>query len=319
MNILQLSGSPVAGVPWRLSEIINNYTPHTSKTLIGYHVYKDGRTYGQPDASLGDYRRAIELVAWADTIVLHNGGRHHHVKRLNLRGKKAIAYYHSEPQHLDRSWEKRGVPAYVIAQGHALLYPGMPVLPNMVDLDDPRLQPLARDLDGEIILGWAPSTRVDNPEFCKTFPFSSKGWNRTRPVLDRIFKDGVADVRIFERMPWAECMKARMPCHIMLDEVVTGSYHRSTLEAGCQGQLVINALDERVRQIIVKLTGAVDVPWLRASPETLYDELRTIVSDRRGLGERMAASRAWMEAHWSPQTLLARHWLPALEKAPMIR
>ena len=319
MKILQLSGSPVAGVPWMLKDIIHRYSSHECKTLIGYHVYKDGRTWGKPDGSLADIRRARELVAWADVIVLHNGGKHHVVRNLPLGGKRCICHYHSEPPQVDRQWEKRGVPAYIIAQGHSLLYPGFPTLPNMVNFDDPALQPMSRHVDGEIIIGYAPSNTIDTPQFRKDFPFSSKGWPSTKPVLDRVFKEGLADVRVYRGLPWRECMEARKPCHIFIDEVVTGSYHRSTLEAGCHGQLAINALSEPVRKIVLGLTGASNVPWLRSSVETLYDELRAVIADRRGLGERMESTRKWMQTYWHPEALLNRFWLPALERAPMAR
>ena len=320
MNILQLSGSPVAGVPWVMKDIIHRYSCHACKVMTGYHVYKDGRTWGKPDGALTDVRAARELIAWADVIVLHNGARHPSARSLPIRGKKrCIAYYHSEPQQVDRQWEQRGVPTYIISQGHALLYPGMPTLPNLVDLENPALLPVKHDVTGEIIIGYAPTNTIDNAEFRKSFPFSSKGYPGTKAVLDRVFKEGLADVRVFKGIPWCECMEARKPCHIFIDEVVTGSYHRSTLEAGCHSQLVINALAEPVRQIVLGLTGASDVPWLRSSVETLYDELRAVIADRRGLGDRMESTRKWMETYWQPEALLERHWLPALERAPMAR
>jgi hypothetical protein len=302
-----------------LSAIIKKYSQHDSKVLTGYHRYGDGRTWGKPDGALGDLRMARELVAWADVIIMHNGGRHRNVRALPLRGKRLIAYYHSEPQQVDRFWEQRGVPTYVISQGHSLLYPKMPTLPNLVDIEDPLLQPASNYLNNEIVIGYAPSTTKDDPEFRKAFPFSSKGWPRTKPVLDRLFKEGHADIRIFQGLPWAECMEARKRCTVMIDEVVTGSYHRSTLEAGCHGQLVVNGLSEAVRKIVLDLTGAADVPWLRSSAETLYDEMRAVIADRRGLGERMVSTRRWMETYWHPKALLERHWLPALERAPMAK
>ncbi len=319
MNILQISASPVAGVPWAVKDIIRRHTNHECRILGGYHVYKDGRTWGKPDVSLNDLRAARDVVKWADRIILHNGGRHPRVRTLPLAGKRMIAYYHSEPQMVDRTWEKLGVPTYVIAQGHSLLYPGMKTLPQLIDILDPLLWPVAPYTNGEIVIGYAPSNTHDNPQFNRDFPFSSKGWPGTSAALSKIFKAGHADVRIFRGIPWRECMEGRRACHVFIDECRTGSYHRSTLEASSQGQLVVNGLSEDVRKIVLGVTGASDVPWLRASVETLYDELMAVIADRRGLGEGMASTRRWMETYWQPAALLNRFWLPALEGAPMAK
>jgi len=319
VKILQLSGSPVAGVPWAVRDILRKHTSHECRILGGYHAYKDGRTWGKPDWSLADLRGAMEAVRWADVVVLHNGGKHPRVRSLPLKGKRLVAYYHSEPQMVDRYWEQRGVPTYVIAQGHSLLYPGMKMLPQLMDFRDPLLFPVAPYAAGEVVIGYAPSNTHDNPQFNRDFPYSSKGWPGTRDVLAKLFKEGTADCRIFKGIPWRECMVGRRACHIFIDECRTGSYHRSALEASCHGQLVVTGLNEAVRKIILEVTGAADVPWLRASVETLYDELRSVIADRRGLGERMASTRKWMDTYWQPAALLNRFWLPALEGAPMAR
>jgi hypothetical protein len=315
MKILMLSRTPVAGVPFLLKDMLNKYTVHECKTLTGGRGYRDGRRWEPPDALLRDVPAASRLIDWASVVMIHNG----HVDRTfrrRLAGKRLLCYYHSEPHRVKRDVERAGAPAYVIAQGHALLYGQMPVLPNLVDIHDPLLQPdWDRGWDGTLRMGWAPSNLHSQKDMVrKRCPYSAKGGPETQPVLKRLEGMGVK-VEMFQGVPFDRCMQLRKGLHVMLDEVVTGSYHRCTLEACSQGQVAINAANDAVLRLVRQITGAEDVPWVVSSPSQLEGDVLHLLSEPDRLGEMMAASRKWMEEHWDPKTLIERFYIPAFQRA----
>lgn len=324
LKILMMSPSPVAGVPFILKDIINNYTEHACRTLTGHPGYRDGRLWSRPDVNWSNIHEARKLVRWADVIMLHNGARHPRTAHLApfFRGKRLLCYYHSEPHRVDRRWEQAGVPAYVIAQGHALLYPALPVLPNLVDTMHPLMVPPYKGERAEpcekFIVAYSPSNKHSHKELCNSrLPYSSKGYPETKPVLDRLAKRGDITIKEFVGVPFEKCMRERRQCHIVLDEVVTGSYHRCTLEACSHGQLAINFVNEKVRSIVESVTGSKSLPWLRCSVASLYDTIVDLKENPCKLAEMMEDSRRWMERYWNPDILLKKYYLPAFETAPV--
>jgi len=313
MRILMYSRSPVAGVPIVLRDCINKYTSHSCKALMGGPGYRDGRRWGPPDALLRDVRAAAALIAEADVIMIHNGTVDRGLRR-TMAGKRLLCYYHSEPHRVNHDLERQGFPCYVIAQGHALMYPSMAVLPNVVDIEYEALQP-DQERSTPFKLGFAPSNRNSHKfELARKNKFSSKGWPEVEAALRELKKQGV-EVHIFEGIPYERCLAERRKLHFMLDEVVTGSYHRCTLEASAQGQVAINALDPRVEEIVTKVANGVPPPWLKTTPGNMFGEVIQLLSNPDELGLRMGASRKWMEDNWHPKDLLERFYIPAFRSA----
>lgn len=321
MNILSLSRTPVAGVAILLPHYFNKYTEHKGKSLVGGRGYRDGRRWAKPDAILGNVRDVRELIAWADCLIVHNGWI---PSQTNLKNKRVVVYYHSEPRNVRRNFEKRGVRPYVIAQGHALMYRGVSVLPNVIDIDSALMQPMEpedRALLGEkVIVGYAPSNR-HGISYMKTNKYSPKGYPETMPVLQKLEAEGLIKIKLFEGIPFDECMKERKQCDIFIDEVITGSYHRSTLEACCQGQVVINAMNQKVAAILEQVSGTDRIPWIRVPEQdfkAFEETLRDLVGDKEKRQAIGKDARAWMQEFWHPKRLLEDYYVPALRTAKVL-
>ena len=309
MKVLHVSRTPVAGVPYIVRDLMNSFMPDVeAKTLAPPCQYGDGRKWPHtPDA---EYRKAgsgSALIKWADVLVLHNGslppGGH--------QGKPMLCYYQSEPWNVNRAMEQQGIPAYTLAQYHATLY-DLPIIPNMVDNNAAIFQPRANRPDPakRVVIGYSPSTRREKTQ---QNPWNTKGYKPTIAALKAIAS--FAEIRVIEGMPWRDCMERRGGCHIVIDEVVTGSYHRCTLEASSQGQVVINGLSQAVRDVVAQVTGTHEVPWIVTSPGKLARVLQKLIEEPKKLTEMGARTRQWMLEHWDPKALLERFWLPALESA----
>jgi hypothetical protein len=319
MKILMLSPTPVAGVPYLLKDIINKYSEHECRTLTGHPGYGDGRLWARPDVNWSQVREAQKLVSWADVIMLHNGARHPRTAQLAhfFTRKRLLSYYHSEPHRVDRKWERAGVTAYVIAQGHSLLYPGLGVLPNLVDIHHPLMKPPAdRPAGKKFVLAYSPSNKHPHSKMvAQNLPFSSKGYPEVQPALRKLAARKDITISEFTGVPFEKCMAKRKMCHLILDEVVTGSYHRCSLEACSHAQLAINFLHRDVEAIVQRVTGCHSTPWLRSSADSLYEVVAGAVENPRGTMEMMKEARAWMEKYWDPKALLERFYIPAFRMA----
>ena len=107
--------------------------------------------------------------------------------------------------------------------------------------------------------------------------------------------------------------------HIVIDECVTGNYHRNSLEGLAAGAVVVNGVGLRP-EFGAMLRSARTAPiHLRVcAPDSLersggVDRSRPLCVARRG-----AAGRRWMEQHWGFAQQWHRHWMPAVEAA-MVR
>jgi len=321
MNILQFSRTPVAGVPILLSAIINKYTGHKSSTLMGGTAYPDGRRWTPPTATLRDVRAAQRLIAQCDVAIIHNGRIPRPYTLRNFKGKRLIAYYHSEHFQVDRTLERAGFPTYVIAQGHSLLYPGMKVLPNMVDLEwDLMLPPAPTERQHPckgIVVAFSPSNR-HGAEFMRQARFSPKGWPETVPVLERMKSRKQIIPMVLFGLPFEDCMKQRRMAHVVVDEVLTGSYHRCTLEACAHAQVPINACCPEIRKVVATIAGTDELPWVISSPATLENDLAELVLDCCALHDRQLACRSWVERYWRPNVLWEKWWEPAIQGAKAV-
>ena len=121
---------------------------------------------------------------------------------------------------------------------------------------------------------------------------------------------------IFEGIRYDSCMDGKAQCDILLDEVVTGSYHRSTLEGLALGVPTAVNLSPEVHGVLLRAAGANDVPVVHATIETLADRLSWLVEmdevKRRRLGNR---GRDWMVRHWHPRDI-AQEFCRALAGMP---
>lgn len=318
MNILSFSRTPVAGVAKMLPDIINKYTTHKAVSAVGGAGYADGRKWTPPTAYLRDTRATLRLIAQCDVAIIHNG----HIPRpytlKTFKDKHLLCYYHSEPFHLDRSLERAGFPTYVIAQGHSLLYPGMKVLPNMVDMElecmlapgpDDRRHPCKG-----VVVAFSPSNK-HGAAFMRQARFSPKGWPETVPVLERMKGRKQIIPMVLFGLPFEQCMAQRRMAHIVVDEVLTGSYHRCTLEACCHAQVPVNACCAEIRKVVAAVAGTDELPWVISSPTKLENDLAELVLDCCALHERGLACRSWMERYWRPERLWKEWWEPAIQGA----
>lgn len=271
MKILQIKTTPIALAPDLLSDAINKYTEHFS--VVQHPLDK--------------------VTDKFDVILFHN-------KWFSSNFEKQFIMYHSEPFMVDLKIPDF-VKKMVIAQYHCTLpeFKDCDIVRNVIDFNDPIYEPKYFD---KIKIGYSPSNKGSFGDW------HNKGYNETKKILEEIKKKFGSKVEydIITDVSLEECLKRKSECNIIIDEVVTGSYHRSGLEGLAMGKLTICNLLPQVQDALMKVTGSETIPFYPATLESLKRRLINIIEDKgvEFINSTGKDNRKWMETYWSPQTII---------------
>jgi hypothetical protein len=141
---------------------------------------------------------------------------------------------------------------------------------------------------------------------------------RALDALARRYRIEVIGVRD-RQISHAEALAAKRRAHIVIDECVTGSYHRNSLEGLSAGSVVVNGVGllEGVAAVFRRCAGdAPDLPFVYADLPSLEGRLSALIeSGPSALVEMGRHNRAWMERHWDFSAQWDRFWQPAMDAA----
>ncbi|HET8772629.1 MAG TPA: glycosyltransferase [Thermoanaerobaculia bacterium] len=318
LRLVSYATTPVAGVPSILARCIANATPHEARCVWETDRYGNGVAF-RGDVEYGrSPAEAIRLLQAADAIVVHNGkvdARH----RVYVDAKPVVTLAHNYAWNVDQRYMQKGYPGLVVGQYQATLpeLAGWTAVPNPMPLDE--LVPGAKN--AEVTIAYTPSGRHERyPESHKLY-WHSKGYETTARVLKALAQRHGVRLEMIgaQQVTHAESLAMKQRAHIVIDECVTGSYHRNSLEGLAAGCVVVNGLGIRPEIETVFRACAPDseeIPFVSARLETLEEALEGLIAlGIEGLLERGARNRAWMERHWlfAPQWI--RVWRPAIEQA----
>lgn len=322
--------TPLAGAPIRIVRALNRHTDIAAR-LINHNPSAYGtRTFDEDINFKSAPEESRELIASADLIHCHHWiDLASNPFGVDLRKKHVLRHFHSEPHFVakhanvavaDIVGDER--PQLVVAQFQERYYPRAKPVPNLLDLealdriaaDTPRMaRPTAT-----VRLAYAPTTDVS--AFSERW--NTKGAPETLRILERMRERLPLTIDVFHALPHAEAMRRKFAADIVIDELVTGSYHLSGLESMAMGLTTLGYLDARTTAVVAALTGSMSLPWinvpLHAAPEcleTLIDssELRTFAG---------AAGMHWIRNNWDTQKLI-RHYVEAyddvLNGRPLVR
>ena len=319
LRIVSYATTPIAGVPAVLARCINARTSHYCRCVWATGDYGNGVTYeGDIDWNQSPGMAAAELTA-ADVVVLHNGkvdARH----RPLLAGKAVITMAHNYMWNVDPGFVQQGFPGVVIGQYQATLpeFDGWPVVPNPVPLWEQAFQP--GNKDQMVTICYTPSGKHEQYPPEHRLCWHSEGYDTTMRILDKLAGRYPLRLEVIRdrQVPHAEALAMKRRAHIVIDECVTGSYHRNSLEGLAAGCVVVNAVGRLpgVAGAFRQCVGdEISRPFTYASLETLEEVLTGLIE--RGpedLAAQGASNREWMERHWDFATQWERSWLPVIAK-----
>jgi hypothetical protein len=269
-----------------------------------------------------DRDEIVELARTADVIQLHNYLDLNStqfapidLKKLWHDGRPMVRHFHSTPNAIAQYMHTTAqavtdcpIPKLVIAQFHARYFPNAKIVPNII-LDDE----LTRTGPGAGILriAYAP-TRFNSGRASR---WDTKGYRETTKLLNSVVRKAAArnielQVDIIEQVSHAECLQRKSACHIVIDDLVTGSYHLNTLESLASGSVCLTHMDRATQQAVFDLTGRSDFPAVSVGLEDAEVVLLDLAGNRPLVDAMGDHARDWMRQHWAPKDT-ARHFLDA--------
>lgn len=277
MNIAHYKKTGIANSPEAISNIINKYTDHESK-VFGY-----GENYPNSKTNrLQDFGKPV------DVIHLHNKNTFHDSKLPRL------IQYHSEPFRVNLDV---AITKVVIAQYHATLpeYQDCIIVRNPIDIWEKINIP--KYYDKKIKIGYSPSTKTDKGWY-------NKGYKQTTNILQNLkekYKEKI-DIDIIYGVDYVQCKNRKSLCNIVIDEVMTGSYHRSGLEGLSLGCLTICKISDEVDKVMKNISGSDRHPFLSCSIKELEYTLTDLIENKtiEDIIKKGVESREWMKKYWNP-------------------
>jgi hypothetical protein len=307
------------GVPAILARCISAATRHVARCVWARNDYGNGVVFDGDVEWTRSGAEAEELIRAADLIILHNGKVDPSHRRL-LDGKPIITMAHNCRWNVDSRFVDMQFPGVVVGQYQAALpeFAGWAVVPNPVPLWEPAYQPEPKP--AIVTITYTPANRHEcYPEDHKLY-WHSKGYSATLEVLHRLSKRHRICIQSVEggQISHSESLALKRRAHIVIDECVTGSYHRNSLEGLAAGCVVVNGVGLRpaIGDILQRCAGGAASPFVSARLDELEQELEGLISlGPAVLALRGASARQWMERNWQFQQQWNRCWRPMVDAA----
>jgi SAM-dependent methyltransferase len=320
LRIVSYATTPVAGVPPILARCIGARTAHRSRCVWAESSYGNGVSF---DGDIEWTERPAEAeaaLAEADIVIVHNGKIDRKHAPL-IRGKPVVTMAHNYLWNVDQTLVQQGFPGVVIGQYQATLpeFAGWALVPNPIPFWEAAFRP---EVKGDnVTIAYTPSGRHESyPEGHRLY-WHGKGYATTMRVLESLSRRFPIRIEAVQdrQLSHAEALAAKRRAHIVIDECVTGSYHRNSLEGLACGSVVVNGVGLRdgvVDAFRRCAGGAADVPFVLASGDTLEAVLAGLVeSGSAALAAAGQRNRAWLEAHWDFARQWPQFWQPVIERA----
>ena len=310
MNILHLSDTPLSGSPIRISNLIDQYTEHSSRHIV-WDPY-DTFEYDIIGSTLK--QGAIwHWFEWADVIHYHN--RHKKQKiferaRINPPEKPSVIQIHNPRESEDfRPEVASGLPIAVLAQYHERQWPEKRfIVPNVVDIN----RPIYRKPAPVYPFGYLPIVSFA-PSSTNGTGWDDKGYLTVSRTLKRMRLSRQIYFQLLTKLPHHEVLEKKHAAHIGIDDVKTGSYHLNSLEYLAFGIPCMAYIDEQTERVVKDLTGADELPWVHATTTNFKSYLLNYFKNENwSIRSPDNKFRRWMEAHWNPQ-ILCDHYIKMYE------
>jgi ADP-heptose:LPS heptosyltransferase/2-polyprenyl-3-methyl-5-hydroxy-6-metoxy-1,4-benzoquinol methylase len=319
LKIVSYATTPLAGVPAVLARCITQATPHQAHCVWARNDYGNGVVFDSDVEWRRAPKEAERLIGEADLVIVHNG-KVDTAHTTLLAQKPVITMAHNYRWNVDSGFVDVGFPGVVVGQYQAALpeFAGWSVVPNPIPLWEPAFQPEAKP--DVVTIAYTPSGRHEAYPPDHKLYWHGKGYETTTRALRAVAQrygvrlQTIGDMQVSH----AAALAMKRSAHIVVDECVTGSYHRNSLEGLALGCVVINGLGLRapICEVLQTCTGGADSPFVFARLETLQQELeRLIALGPAVLAQHGAAGRQWMEQHWQFATQWDRYWKPAVDAA----
>lgn len=254
---------------------MEKYTVHEVSLINEMIAYNDGRIFPHSLIYSSSNGAAKNRLIEADIWHVHNY-LSEPLETIKHR-PGIIAQFHSLPRL--GNWKALMEFAdknYTISQPlHEKEY-GLPALPNVIDPDE--YYPIKKNI--KISIAFAPTSRTP-----VGFP-NSKGYHEVKRILNQIATERDVEIVWIEGMPYTQNLRMKAKSHILIDDVVTGNWHRTSLEGACFGCAILNKVQKQ--------------PFVYANLKTLKNRLLQLIDNPKTMERIGDMSRLWVLNEWHP-------------------
>ena len=308
ISIVHLATDAIAGMPYRLVNILQNHTSFNVRLV----ETKQREAYPQDLVFGKDKDIALELIKKADIIHFHNNIDLEskafstiNFKELKKKGTRFVRQFHSVPSTIARKMNcsvesvlSDPIPSIVIGQFQERYYPNALVVPNSIPINDPLYMPFDGELNSDIL--FTPSKKIS----AWSDRWNTKGMPETMRMLKNIEKLTGCKTKVVTNSPLHKVLYEKQRSYMVIEEMITGSYHLSGLEGLSMGKPTLCYLDKRTEFVMKYLSGSDTIPFINTMMEHSHEVLQYLLSDRNTGKEIGLASRKWMEFYWSEEALV---------------
>lgn len=312
MRIVHFAVTPLAGAPLRIVQMLNAHTGHSAR-LVDLCRYGT-EDFGQDVVFSETPELAMELAAQADIIHFHNYLDLDNTqfapidfRALQRKGTLFIRHFHSHPDLVAsrmgitaNALLAQDIPALVIAQFQERYYPKAHVVPNFVPEHDPLYLPATAPLRHDVF--YSPTNFRDAWD-CR---WNTKAAPQTHCAIMAACKKADASWVLVHKTPLRRTLALKQASRIVVDDLTTGSYHLTGLEALSQGKPVLAYLDERTRSIMQHFSGTAENPFINIKLEDALPVLNYLLAAPDEAAEIGMASREFMLTRWRSDEMVQR-------------
>jgi hypothetical protein len=316
MRIAFFATTSLAGLPILLVRLLRAKTGWDVRL-----IHKKPLPYFEQDMVFDvDKDACIECAEKADAIVLEN---YLHLdsddfspinfRKMHEEGKIAIRHFHSEPGLISSKSGQSvaevvgdALPSIVIAQFQERYYPNALVVPNPLPIRNPEYLPSDESPKWDYV--YSPTRLAEAWED----RWNTKGMPETCRMLRRISRKNGFVGRTMYNLPVNEVLDAKRRSRVVIDEMVTGSFHLSGLEGLSMGKPVFSYLDARTSDVLRTISGSDRIPFVNVRLEEAEPIVSHMIANRDVAAEIGASGRAWMEQYWDEDKTI-RHYIDLFE------
>lgn len=326
MLVVHLTHTPLAGAPIRIARATALHPGVEARVCVLNPAAFGTRTFDEDLVWARDRDEVVDLVERCDVLHLHNYFDLDSTDfapidfgRLWRAGKPMVRQFHAGPALVARFMGRTiadvqscPIPKLVCGQWQERWYPSARVVPLVVF--PPETPPVREPAAERVRISYAPS--LFRP--ARAERWDTKGYPETIRMLRRVERQARRERRalftdVIELVPHHECLVRKSQAHIAIDELVTGSYHTSTLESLAAGSATLCFLDERTQLSFRRLSGQMDLPVVNVGLEHAEALLLDLIRHPAVVDELGRRSAQWMNEHWSPFEM-ARHFIAPYEE-----
>lgn len=320
LNIVSYSTTPVAGVTAILGRTIDAKSPHHGRAVWENHGYSNGVCFDGDIAYGSDPEGARTVLENADVVIVHNG-KVAPAHRVIIESKPVVTLAHNYKWNVDCQFQEKGYPALVVGQYQAVLeeFSGWNAVPNPLPYWEDSYKNIEKPK--AITVCFTPSGKHEVYPKNHRLYWHAKGYDTTMRVLDKLVASHGIELEVIRdrQVSHAESIAMKARSHIVIDECVTGSYHRNSLEGLAAGAVVINGLGQLagVEQTLLACAGdAGSHPFETCTLATLEARLTELIeTGAEALTQCGQTGRAWIETHWDFATQWDQHFEPSIQRA----